>query len=722
MKGLLAMWKRFMPWLAMCSVTMVLIMAATLMSADTPREALAAQEAKDPKNLKEAPNAGPDVKIAISRVAAVTVYPGSALVSREVDVPAGKGLIELTVSPLPPTIIQSSLYSEGTEGVRVLTTRFRSRAIQQDTRADVAKLQEELAQLSLSREKIEADVKAIQENFKMLGKMEGFMSVTTIQATEKGALNSDAAITLAKYIKESRIETSRELVVLQQQVKANMNKAEFAQRRLGEVNTGAPRSERDAVIIVDRTNGAAGKVRLNYLVTSASWRPQYKLRAGKAAKDPVQIEYLAALVQYSGEDWVNVNLVLSTAQPMLNAAPPELQSLQVGVVHKGSVPARKTDLAELEDQIRNLRTKAQKDFNERKPSTGIGLFNTAAAIDQSWELLNPDAAVQRGCALAMREGPTVAYHIATPLAVPSRTEEQVLEVARIELAPEFYYKAVPLLTTHVYRLADLVNKSNHVLLPGDATMYIGSDFVGQMNLPLVAIGEQFTAGFGVDPQLQVKRQMIDKSHTTQGGNQMLRYEYRTLVSNYKNEKVKLQVWDRLPKAETDAVTINILKTSPELSKDPAYLRGPRAQNLLRWDVTVEPNAIGEKALPIQYEFKLELDRNMTISDFQSAGVFGQPNPSGPLSAVSAANPAEQARIDAAMAKLSADDQRLAKGQVFCAIDQDSRLGSMGPIHKLMVKNQPVFLCCKGCEAEARTHPDDTLLKVQNLMSRMNAKR
>ena len=716
------MWKRFMPWFAVGSVTMVLVLAATLMSADPPRAVLATKDAKDPGKPKEAPNAGPDVKIAVSRVAAVTVYPGSALVSREVDVPAGKGLIELTVSPLPPTIIQSSLYSEGTDGARVLTTRFRSRPIQQDTRIDVAKLQEELAQLSLSREKIEGDVKAIQENFKMLAKMEGFMSVTTIQATEKGALNSENAIAMAKYIKESRIDTSRELVTLQQSVKANTDKAEFAQRRLSEVNTGMPRTERDAVIVVERTNGAAGKVRLNYLVTSASWRPQYKLRAGKAAKDPVQIEYLASLVQHSGEDWTNVNIVLSTAQPMLNAAPPDLQSLQVGVVHKGSVPARRTEIAELEDQIRSLRIKAQKDFNERKPSTGIGLFNTAAAIDQSWELLNPGAAVQRGCALALREGPTISYVVATALSVPSRTEEQVLEVARIELAPEFYYKAVPLLTTHVYRLADLVNKSNHVLLPGDATMYIGSEFVGQMVLPLIAVGESFTAGFGVDPQLQVKRQMIDKSHTTQGGNQMLRYEYRTMISNYKNEKIKLQVWDRLPKADTDAVTINILKSAPELSKDPAYLRGPRTQNLLRWDVIVEPNAVGEKAMPIQYEFKLELDRNMTISDFQSAGVFGQPTPSGPLTVVAAVTPAEQARIEAALAKLNPDDQRLARNQVFCAIDQDSRLGSMGPIHKLMVKNQPVFLCCKGCEAEARTHPDDTLLKVQNLMSRMNVKR
>ena len=711
------MWKRFVPWLAVGGLTLAIVSAFAFMNGHSAQSIATAQEPKG----KEAQPGQPDVAVTPSRVAAVTVYPMTALVSREVEVPAGKGLVELTISPLPPSIIQSSLYSEGSDGVRVLTTRYRSRAIQQDTRADVRKIQDELAQLSLAREKIQGDVNAIQENMKLLSKMEGFLNVQTMQATEKGALNAEAAIKLATHIKETRLETARELVGLQQQLKSNQEKVDFATRRLNEVGAGVSRTERDAVIIVDRGAGAGGKVRVNYLVDSASWRPQYKMRAGKAAKDPVQVEYLASLIQLSGEDWSNVNMTLSTAQPMLNAAPPDLQSLNVGIVHKASVQPRKTDLAELEDQIRSLRTKAQKDFNERKPLTGIGLFNTAAALDQSWELHNPDAAVLRGCAPALREGPTVVYQLSTALSVPSRKEEQVIEVARIEMAGEFYYKAVPLLTTHVYRLGDFTNKSAHLLLPGDATMYIGSDFVGQMNLPLIAIGEQFTVGFGVDSQLQVKRQMIDKAHTTQGGNQMLRYEYRTLISNFKNEKVKLQVWDRLPKADTDQVTINITKTLPELSKDPAYLSGPRKQNLLRWDVTVEPNSTGEKAMPIQYEFKMELDRQMTISEFQSAGVFGGQNPISALN-LAPVSPAEQAQIAAAMAKLSPDDQRLAGQQVVCAIDQDSRLGSMGPIHKLMIKNQPVFLCCKGCEAEAKAHPDDTLLKVQNLMSRLHGKK
>ncbi len=717
------MWKRWLPWFAVGSVTLALALAAFHLPAE-PQSA-SAQEAKQGKALQPAP----DVNVAPSRVAAVTVYPLSALVTREVDVPAGAGVVELVVNPLPPATIVSSIYSEGVDGIRVLSTRYRSRPILQDTRADVLKAQEEIAALALAREKIEGDVKAIQENLKMLGKMEGFLSVSMIQSTEKGALNSESAIAMAKYVKESRLETSRELVDLQQKVKANQDKAASAQSRIAQLNVGVARIERDAVIVVERVNAAAGKVRLNYLVDSASWRPAYKLRVSKAAKDAkdaketVQVEFLAAMYQNTGEDWANVKPVLSTAQPMLNAAPPDLQSLKVAVVHKASVPGgRAPDAADLEGQIKSLRTKAQQDFNERKPSGAIGLFNTAAALDQGFELLNPEAAIKRGCALAMMEGPTVTYQITTALAVPSRTEEQVLEVARVDVAPEFYYKSVPLLTTHVYRIAEIANKSNYVILPGDATMYIGNEFVGQMSLPLIAIGEKFTVGFGVDPQLQVKRALVDRTHTTQGGNQLLRYEYRTLVTNFKNEKVKLQVWDRLPYAESDAVNVSLIKTTPELSKDPAYLRNQRPQNLLRWDVTVEPNAIGEKAMPIQYEFKMELDRQMTISSFQSAGVFGQ-QPQNPLEHfVAAATPAELARIAANMAKLSPDDQRLASGQVFCAIDQDSRLGSMGPIMKLTLKGQPVFLCCKGCEAEARAHPDETLLKVQNLMSRMNVKR
>jgi uncharacterized protein (TIGR02231 family) len=555
----------------------------------------------------------------------------------------------------------------------------------------------------------------------MLGKMENFLNVTTIQATEKGALNADAAINLAKHIREQRLETAKTIVQLKQELQDNREKSELIQHRLQNLAPGAVRYEYDAVVVVDKANDAGGTIRLNYLVDNASWNPQYKLRADKAGKEQVTLEYLAGIVQNTGEEWPNVRLVLSTAQPMLNSGPPELQALHVSVAPKGAVAAQPS-IAELEDQIKSLRTKAQKDFNDHKTASGAGLVNTAAAREQSWELFNPEAAVKRGCMLSAREGPTVTYRIATPLTVASRPDAQVMEVARIDLKPDFYYKTVPILSPHVYRMADIVNKSEHVLLPGEATMYSGSDFVGQMALPLVAVGEQFTVGFGVDPQLVAQRSMTDKMRSTSGGNQLLRYEYRILVNSYKPEKVKLQVWDRLPYADNDSVGVSLLKTAPELSKDAIYQREQRPNNLLRWDLEVAPNSSGTKAVPISFEFKLELDRQLTIGGFQTAGVSGSGHTalvSAPLPPIS---PADQGKIRAMMEKLSPEDRRLAEAQIFCAVDQDSPLGTMGAIHKVVIKGQPVFLCCKGCEAEAKAHPDETLLQFQQLMKRVTAKR
>src|SRR5262249_19469939 len=81
------------------------------------------------------------------------------------------------------------------------------------------------------------------------------------------------------------------------------------------------------------------------------------------------------------------------------------------------------------------------------------LFNEIAALEQTRELLalkieELKKARKKGgiSTTSENEGPSVTYHLKTRFTVPSRTEEQILEVARLELQPEYYYKAVPVLT------------------------------------------------------------------------------------------------------------------------------------------------------------------------------------------------------------------------------------------------------------------------------------
>jgi hypothetical protein len=75
-----------------------------------------------------------------------------------------------------------------------------------------------------------------------------------------------------------------------------------------------------------------------------------------------------------------------------------------------------------------------------------------------------------------------------------------------------------------------------------------------------------------------------------------------------------------------------------------------------------------------------------------------------------------------LAKLSAADRKLAEAQKWCAVENDKLLGDMGVPYKATIKDQPVFLCCKGCLEEAEAHPDKTLAKVEELKAKANAEK
>ena len=83
------------------------------------------------------------------------------------------------------------------------------------------------------------------------------------------------------------------------------------------------------------------------------------------------------------------------------------------------------------------------------------------------------------------------------------------------------------------------------------------------------------------------------------------------------------------------------------------------------------------------------------------------------------NEAEQTEADirANLAKLDPEDRKLAEQQKYCVIETDNRLGEMGVPVKVMVNDQPVFVCCKSCKKGAEKDPDKTLAKVKELKAK-----
>ncbi len=69
------------------------------------------------------------------------------------------------------------------------------------------------------------------------------------------------------------------------------------------------------------------------------------------------------------------------------------------------------------------------------------------------------------------------------------------------------------------------------------------------------------------------------------------------------------------------------------------------------------------------------------------------------------------------AKLSPDERALVDAQEWCVVMTDERLGSMGPPIKVMLKDQPVFVCCKGCKKKAEADPGKSLAKLDELKAK-----
>ena len=103
--------------------------------------------------------------------------------------------------------------------------------------------------------------------------------------------------------------------------------------------------------------------------------------------------------------------------------------------------------------------------------------------------------------------------------------------------------------------------------------------------------------------------------------------------------------------------------------------------------------------------------------FALLGIAAWSGCSGPKS-----NQQKADELTAERAKLDPAERALVEAQEWCVIDTEDRLGSMGPPIKLIIKEQPIFVCCKSCKRKAEASPVETLAKVADLKAKAKAEK
>ncbi len=560
-----------------------------------------------------------DVPTTTGTISKVTVYRGQALVTRTVSIDLPPGASELIVKDLPAMIVPESIYAQTSDNIKVLSVRYRQKAVSQATREEVKQLDAQIEDVEYKLKCADRDYKHFGHYGTMFDELKDFTITAAKSDLNRGLLTFEPIEKLAKFIEDKALEYHERTTELEDKIAELQKDRELLERKRKELAAGRSRTEREAVLFLSRAGGKKVSIEVSYLVNGANWQQQYNLRANPG-KSNVLIEYNAVVNQTSGEHWNGVALSLSTAEPTMVAAPPILKPMlvalsrpvptqQAGQVFLGAAQALQYQKSRKANIKRGIA--ANEELNRLAIDNQAFVFNVSQKELQEYQ--------QQIAEISRTEGVSVTYDLPGKLTLPSRSDQQLVTIASITAKADFTLIATPLLTDYVYLQAEVFNSSDTVLLPGQASMFRNDEFVGKSQMPQVTISEKFTAGFGIDSQVQVAHELEDKKTRIQGGNRIDTYHYRIALSNYKNTAVELQLLDRLPYTDDTSIKIELEKTEPQLSKDNEYLRRSRKKGILRWDLKLAPNSIDSSATVVKYSFTMEYDRNMQIQPRRTAG-------------------------------------------------------------------------------------------------------
>jgi len=557
------------------------------------------------------------------RVTDVTLYRGQALVTRLIPIEGPAGSQEVVVGNLPEQIVPDSLFAEGNDGIEIRAVRFRTRAVGEQPREEVRKLDEAMEKV---QEDIQAVVKAqelLTKRSAYLDKLEQFVAPTAKMDLSKGVLNAESLEQITKFSFAQRDEIAEQQLALQKQTKDLQKQMTLLQRKRAELTAGASKTVREAVLFLQKHAAAKGAVRLNYLVSACGWSPTYTFRAKTDGKE-IAAECNALIQQMTGEDWKDVALTLSTASPALSAAGPGLAPFPVSLTKGAQTKVSGQELVNQLAQIRTTQIAALKlNFSAMNLSDNIRSSWTANSAANHWqylELANGKEVLAMMADSAGDNGPSLSYQLASKVSLASRSDQQMVRILQADFQSAFYHVATPVLTSYVYREAELKNTCDKDLLAGPITVYLDGRFVGRSEIPTVARGQTFVVGFGADPQLRARRELAQRKEGVQGGNRELNFKYRLVIENYKDEAATVRVFDRLPHSERPAdIRITLEDMKDPLSKDKFYLRTERPKGVLRWDIEVAAAATGDKVRIVEYGYTLDFDRTFALRTIGGPG-------------------------------------------------------------------------------------------------------
>ncbi len=568
----------------------------------------------------------------------VVIYPTSAAVTRVIHQDLAQGLWTVRVTNLPAGVngaqLQAKVRSGDTpnpSGPRLLGVEFEETpGIEFAGSKEGIDLAERLKEARRRLEFTKQDQAQLATRSAHVDQVS--TRITANATADGGTAKADPAkaiegLAWVNAEKMRVIEASRTLAAREDAVMKEITVLEQTMAQQG----SAGRTQRTAVVKIAAPQATPLDLDLTYMVPKASWAPAYSIRAA-GDRSGATIEYDAMIAQRTGEEWKDVRVSLSTADPVRAAQPRDVdpvyvdieQPMYAGATGDSSGMVEGLEMGENKSKDRATGRRAGKPGRYRGPGGGGmgsgGAFGSpgepGAADDDDGEQGAVLEQLARAASVS-EAGIAASFELPRRISVPSDgTRSQRTRIASFEPDAKFVYAAQPLVTDSVFLRGDLTNASAFQLLPGTAQVFMGGDFIGETAMPSVAPKSDFKVFFGPDRAVRATREVISKVTGAAGlfgGSIATTWNYRIKLDNGTGRDIAVELLDRRAVSRNEKVEIKIADLSSPLSKDALYAAGPQKTGILRWDISVPASARGPAALPVTWTVQATRAKDIEIT-------------------------------------------------------------------------------------------------------------
>lgn len=252
-----------------------------------------------------------------STVKDVTVFLRGAQVTRMAIAELTPGQSTIILNGTSPKIQENSIQAEVNQGVKILGVSFRVNYLKDLKKSEAsAILDQENQRIS---EQI-VDEKAVLEIYK---EEEQMLKANKVIGGQQTGVNVNELKSAVDFYRARLLDIEQH----KRQITGRLESLETAKLKIGfqqrELKSGGSQPEGEIVITLDSKLDARVQLKVSYLVQEASWFPLYDIRAINI-QSPIGITYKASITQQSGEDWENVKLAVSSANPSSGGSRPTI--------------------------------------------------------------------------------------------------------------------------------------------------------------------------------------------------------------------------------------------------------------------------------------------------------------------------------------------------------------------------------------------------------------